>query len=362
MPPSSGERILVDICHRTLLLETTLYVPSSTSFHLIKNPIALNVLLVCYILLSIILPGDSLQLYENVERWNFDAIKNGEYDGLAKLMTNTNRVASDTSTSNKTSLVQSMTAISDNYSLQIDNVADRRSNYTSGDLYSITTVAELSALYRSDHRHIMNHSDSDQWDVEKRTLTTDTTDTTNATSRSILNLLVTATGKQVNVNNSSLATESSYHQLESTVPSVQRLLVKQIHNDLIPNTTTISSSTELYEDTFDDLSILSTLVNQLYTDSSVVNGSTEPNTIILEPDLRIHHPVLAVLLGLICIVVVFGNVLTMLSIYKERYLHTVTNYFVASLAAADCLVGAIVMPFSVVHEVMNKWWIFGQDW
>lgn len=52
----------------------------------------------------------------------------------------------------------------------------------------------------------------------------------------------------------------------------------------------------------------------------------------------------------------------MKAIKKERYLQTVTNYFVASLAAADCLVGAVVMPFSVVHEVMNKWWIFGQDW
>lgn len=80
------------------------------------------------------------------------------------------------------------------------------------------------------------------------------------------------------------------------------------------------------------------------------------------PDLRIHHPGLAIVLSLISVIVVFGNILTMLSIYKERYLQTVTNYFVASLAAADCLVGAVVMPFSMVHEVMNKWWIFGQNW
>jgi hypothetical protein len=91
------------------------------------------------------------------------------------------------------------------------------------------------------------------------------------------------------------------------------------------------------------------------------NGS-KITTIILEPDLRIHHPFLAVFLAIICVVVVFGNTLTMLSVYRERYLHTVTNYFVASLAVSDCLVGAIVMPFSVIHEIMNKWWIFGQDW
>ncbi|OTF69218.1 hypothetical protein BLA29_007947 [Euroglyphus maynei] len=95
-------------------------------------------------------------------------------------------------------------------------------------------------------------------------------------------------------------------------------------------------------------------------DTQDTNGTI--GTIILEPDLRIHYPGLALLLGIICIIVVFGNGLTMLSICKERYLRTVTNYFVASLAFADCLVGAIVMPFSVVHEVMNKWWIFGRDW
>ncbi|XP_025017768.1 dopamine receptor 2-like [Tetranychus urticae] len=82
----------------------------------------------------------------------------------------------------------------------------------------------------------------------------------------------------------------------------------------------------------------------------------------IEPDLRIHHPFLALFLGIICLLIIFGNILIMVAIRRERYLHTVTNLFVASLAVADCLVGAIVMPSSVVHEVMNKWWIFGQDW
>lgn len=86
------------------------------------------------------------------------------------------------------------------------------------------------------------------------------------------------------------------------------------------------------------------------------------STIIVEPDLSIHHPILALVLGLMCVTVIFGNILVMVAIKRERYLKTVTNYFVASLAAADCLVGLIVMPFSVVHEVMNKWWVFGQDW
>ncbi|KAH9528615.1 receptor [Dermatophagoides farinae] len=107
---------------------------------------------------------------------------------------------------------------------------------------------------------------------------------------------------------------------------------------------------------------LSTTTTTATTIDAQQTNQTIGTTIILEPDLRVHYPGLSILLGIICVIVVFGNGLTMLSICKERYLRTVTNYFVASLAFADCLVGAIVMPFSVVHEVMNKWWIFGQDW
>lgn len=73
-----------------------------------------------------------------------------------------------------------------------------------------------------------------------------------------------------------------------------------------------------------------------------------------EPQLKIYHPILAILLSIICVAVVFGNILVMIAIKRERCLQTVTNYFVASLAAADCLVGTAVMPFSVVHEVMGK--------
>ena len=81
-----------------------------------------------------------------------------------------------------------------------------------------------------------------------------------------------------------------------------------------------------------------------------------------QPDLSIHHPFLAVVLGVLCLAVVAGNILVMVAVRRERNLQSVTNYFVSSLAAADCLVGLVVMPFSVVHEVMNKSWIFGQDW
>ena len=48
---------------------------------------------------------------------------------------------------------------------------------------------------------------------------------------------------------------------------------------------------------------------------------------------------------------VFGNALVCLSIYQEKALHTVTNYFIASLAVADIMVAILVMPFAVYVEV-----------
>ena len=48
---------------------------------------------------------------------------------------------------------------------------------------------------------------------------------------------------------------------------------------------------------------------------------------------------------------VFGNILVVLSVYKEKSLRTVTNYFIVSLAVADIMVAVFVMPLAVYVEV-----------
>lgn len=54
------------------------------------------------------------------------------------------------------------------------------------------------------------------------------------------------------------------------------------------------------------------------------------------------------------VLTVFGNVLVVLSVWRERSLRTVTNYFIVSLAIADIMVAILVMPISVFVEVSDR--------
>ncbi|XP_022194118.1 dopamine receptor 2-like [Nilaparvata lugens] len=95
--------------------------------------------------------------------------------------------------------------------------------------------------------------------------------------------------------------------------------------------------------------------------TSSIWNATEPTD--LDWALMIQErALLASLLLLFSAATVFGNALVMVAVARERYLHTATNYFVTSLALADCLVGLVVMPFSALYEVLQNNWFFGINW
>ena len=72
----------------------------------------------------------------------------------------------------------------------------------------------------------------------------------------------------------------------------------------------------------------------------------------------LHVALSSIIVTAIMIGIVFGNVLVIMAIAKDRNLQSIQNWFITSLAVADLLVGATVMPFSLANELMG-WWYFG---
>uniref|UniRef100_A0A1I8HM96 G_PROTEIN_RECEP_F1_2 domain-containing protein n=1 Tax=Macrostomum lignano TaxID=282301 RepID=A0A1I8HM96_9PLAT len=59
--------------------------------------------------------------------------------------------------------------------------------------------------------------------------------------------------------------------------------------------------------------------------------------------------------------VVLGNLLVIVAIARDRKVATLQNWFLASLAFADLLLGLLVMPFSLTNQLLGAW-VFGAKW
>ena len=53
----------------------------------------------------------------------------------------------------------------------------------------------------------------------------------------------------------------------------------------------------------------------------------------------------------IALVSVLGNALVLYVVYRQKNLHTTTNYLIASLSSADFLVGAVGIPCVIVNNL-----------
>jgi len=70
--------------------------------------------------------------------------------------------------------------------------------------------------------------------------------------------------------------------------------------------------------------------------------------------------VVVVVVTAIMLLIVVGNSLVIAAIKRDRRrLGGVQNYFIASLAVSDLLVGLFVMPLSLANELMG-FWAFGE--
>ncbi|XP_044133689.1 alpha-2Da adrenergic receptor-like [Bufo gargarizans] len=65
--------------------------------------------------------------------------------------------------------------------------------------------------------------------------------------------------------------------------------------------------------------------------------------------------------GAIILSTVIGNILVVLAVFTSQALRAPQNLFLVSLASADILVGALIIPFSLAKEVMGYWY-FGNVW
>ena len=70
---------------------------------------------------------------------------------------------------------------------------------------------------------------------------------------------------------------------------------------------------------------------------------------------------ISVVVVVIMAVIIIGNLLVIVAIFSEYGLQCVQNWFVASLAVSDLMLGIVVMPFSLSQEVVG-YWLFGGFW
>ncbi|XP_074641348.1 alpha-2 adrenergic receptor-like [Tubulanus polymorphus] len=126
-------------------------------------------------------------------------------------------------------------------------------------------------------------------------------------------------------------------------------------DDNVYYTVTLSAPQALRGIDLDNLSLAFNFTANL---TDVLNENQTNDEVQPRPYVAWEMALISVATVPVMFLIIFGNALVCVAIAKDRQLKAVQNWFIASLAAADLLVGLLIMPFTLANELMG-YWVFG---